>query len=173
MEEIYNSIVTINDDYIFPTSYKWKKVYVFADEYLKENCKENYSKLKNNLDEFLNVLIKNGDVYEDVVLKTSLYYFLCKNSSFKMNLVKESAAVKNGVSILTSKQDNLQKIFTNEEYKYLNKIKLSYLIFELQQKDLKKDIVNYMTINNESKIITEQYKEYCSGKLFKLLTQLV
>ena len=124
MEEIYNSIVSINNDYIFPTSYKWKKVYDFANKYLKENCKDNYSKLKNNLDEFLNVLIKNGDVYEDVVLKTSLYYFLYKNSPFKMDLVEESTAVSNGVSILTTTKNSLQKIFTNEDYKYLNKIKI-------------------------------------------------
>ena len=172
MEEIYNNIINVNEEYITPVAHKWKSVYDYAVEYIKTNCESNYNFLLRNLDEMLKILKVHGNVEEDVVYKTAIYYFLSVNSDFNFNYASESTSVIEGTLIL-SKDKNLKELFTNEKYRYLGKIKLAYLIAFVSNKTSQENLINYAQIYNDCKAIKTQYKDYCQKNLYDLLVSLI
>ena len=99
-------------------------------------------------------------------METAIYYFLYNNSDFKLVSSKTNKSVYEGIEILLS--NDLEKIFKNESYKYLNKIKLSYLINELNNKNLNK-IIDNMQIITEGKEVLKKYDKNCHGGLYRLL----
>ena len=163
MEEIYNKIIVDSEDYISPYSNEWKNTYNFAADYLKEN-KLDY--ILEKLDSFVKTLVISGDVYENVVMDTAIYYFLCVKANFKPSNIKVKNPISEGLNILLT--GNLDKIFKSETYKYLNKIMLSFLINELNNKDSNK-IVENMQIIKDGQEILKKYEKNCNGRLLKLL----
>lgn len=163
MEEIYNNIVELNDDYISPNSDKWKNVYKNIVKYFNQNSKE----LVENLDKFLNCLVKDGDVYEDVVLKTALYYYLYSHSNLNIYELKDSKPVVDGVNILL--RGDLSAIFENKNYKYLNKIILASLFCDLELEKKNNNLVKKIQIYTMFETIKKNYKENCYFNLYTLL----
>ena len=168
MEELYNNVVELDNEYILPSTTKWKNIYKKIVEYFNKNLKDN--NLTNNLNEYLNILIKNGDVHEDVVLKTALYYYLYSHTNLNASDLKESNSVVEGINILLSGDSKLSTIFENTKYKYLNKIKLASLLCNLKLSE-DNDIVKKMEIYTTFEVIEKKYKDYCCAKLYRLVKE--
>ena len=171
MEDIYNETFFINDDYMSIIETNWKKVYDFAVKYIKDSKNNSAVADLKKLEYIIQILVKYGDVTEDVVLKTAIYFFIAKNYSFDISSVKESLPVVEGVGLLIKDSDNLSDILNNPNYLYLNKVVLADLIANLKSSKNSSDVLDNVKLSNKRQNILEKYKNACHNGLILLLQE--
>ena len=165
-------LLDFDDDIVLPFTNEWKTVYNFVVKKIRENS-ANASALENDLNENIEIIIKDGEGYEDIVLKTAMLYFLVKNTNFDMQELEQnySQSVINGVKLLHNDNNikGLDDIFLNKQYAYLNKIKLAEYIVMLKQ--LNHQIVDKIKALAKVDNVIKNYKTKTHKKLMGLLIE--
>ena len=168
-----DNLLDFGEDFVLPFTNEWKKTYGYAMRKIEESSK-NFEQVKFQLDSVLNVIIKDGQVYEDVVLKTTILYFLAKNNFVDVEELKQnySEIILENIEILLNDSNNkaLDEIFLNKKYAYLNKIKLAELIALLNNTDNNK-IINKIKLLTQVNTIIKNYKAKTHKKLMTMLIE--
>jgi len=166
-----NILLTSDEDIVLPFTVEWKNVYNFVVKKINET---KTTHLIDLLDEFLTILIKDGDTQEDIVLKTAMLYFAARNTHIEMQEIEQkySQLIVDGVNILLNDSSNTQldNIFINKKYGYLGKIKLAEYITtlnNLKNKELVEKIKYIAQVEN----IFKRYKGKTHKKLLNILIQ--
>lgn len=127
--------ITNNED--FPFADTWKKTYSAIEQSLEEfgdlTEKERILKKVAGL---VNVLVRHGSTYEDIVLETAQVYVFSKETGIDPNEFANvfGKYVILGAKCLNQKLDNeesMKSVFENAEMRYLGKIKIAEYIIDL------------------------------------------
>lgn len=150
--------ITENED--FPFAKTWKTTYetieASLNDYGDEKEKE---RILKKISHIVNVLVRFGNTYEDIVLETAELYVFAKEAGLDSTMFENvyGKHVSKGVQILCQDAENEQRlkdIFENREIRYLAKIQVAeYLVdFVLKKSSSKKFIeeVDYV-LNNYGK----------------------
>ena len=166
-------LLDFDEDIVLPFTNEWKKTYSFVAKKIEEYGKDS-KELLIKLNKTLNTIIKNGEAYEDIVLKATMLYFLVKNTPENIeDLEKEfSPTVITNIKILLNDNNNkeLDEIFLNKNYAYLNKIKLVEYIYML--KNIKnQELVHKVKVLAKVDNVIKNYKTKTHKKLMNLLIE--
>ena len=166
-------LLDFDEDIVLPFTNEWKKTYSFVVEKIEEYEKDS-KELLTKLNKTLNTIIKNGEAYEDIVLKATMLYFLVKNTPESIEELEKafSPTVIKNVKILLNDNSSkeLDEIFLNKSYAYLNKIKLVEYIYML--KNIKnEDLVNKMKVLAKVDNVIKNYKTKTHKKLMNILIE--
>lgn len=164
-------LLDFDEDIVLPFTNEWKKTYSFVTKKIEEFGKDS-KQLVSKLNKMLNTIIKNGEAYEDIVLKATMLYFLVKNTSYNIeDLATEySQTILNNIKILLNDNNSkeLDDIFLNKSYAYLNKIKLVEYIYML--KDIKnEELINQVKVLAKIDNVIKNYQTKTHKKLMNLL----
>lgn len=157
-----------------PKQHSWKQTYANAKLVLSSKLTEEQSKdVLKKIDEVIEMLVRNGDTYESLVLEIAVVYTLLKHTQLELKDLnfKVSQYVEEGVNTLisASQQADLKSIFENKKMPYLNKIKLAEYICSLE---------NSVSISSRFRVLAEAKKviDLFNGKthkgLMKILTEI-
>lgn len=168
-----NNLLDFGEDIVLPFTNEWKKTYAYAIKKIEEHNK-NCEKLKFQLNQILNVVIKVGEAYEDIVLKATMLYFLAKNKLVSVSELQQSYSplLVGNIQVLLNDLNStaLDEVFLNKEYAYLNKIKLAELIVLLHDAQ-NNQIVNKIKLLTQVDAIIKKYKNKTHKKLMALLIE--
>lgn len=166
-------LLDFGEDVVLPFTNEWKKTYGYAIKKIEEHNKD-CDGLKFQLDYILNVVIKVGEAYEDIVLKATMLYFLAKNNLVSITELQQSYSplLLNNIQLLLNDTNtkSLDEIFLNKEYAYLNKIKLAELIVLLKDAT-NNQIINKIKLITQVDAIIKKYKNKTHKKLMALLIE--
>ena len=166
-------LLDFDEDIVLPFTNEWKKTYSFVVRKIEEHEKD-CKQLISKLNKMLNTIIKNGEAYEDIVLKVTMLYFLVKNTAENIeDLEKEySSTIITNIKILLddSSSKELDEIFLNKNYAYLNKIKLVEFIYMLKEIN-NEELVNKVKILAKIDNVIKNYKTKTHKKLMKILIE--
>lgn len=157
---------------------EWKNTYTFVEDYLNENLSKKLAeKIMSDIKAVIYVLVHDGNGCEDIVLKTALLYLFCKKTGSDIKRLADnfSRYVITGASILLDKNnpDYLETIFNNDEYTYLNKIKLAEYIAVIKSLKEKKDTETLNKKLETAKYIVKKYENQTHKGLMSLLKSLI
>ena len=156
----------------------WKNTYTFVEDYLNENLNKKLAeKIMNDIKAVIYVLVHDGSGYEDIVLKTALLYLFCKKTGTDVERLSEnfSTYVITGAKLLLDKTNKkyLDNIFDNEEFSYLNKIKLSEYISVIKNLKEKKDTDALNKKVDTAKYVVNKYGKQVHKGLLQILKSLI
>lgn len=127
--------ITNNED--FPFSNTWKKTYNAIEKSLQEfgDLTERERILKK-VAGMVNVLVRHGTTYEDIVLETAQVYIFSKETNLDALQFENAFGryVVEGAKVLNQElntDDKVAQVFENKEMRYLGKIKIAEYIVEL------------------------------------------
>lgn len=157
---------------------EWKNTYSFVEDYLNENLtKKLAEKIMEDIKAVIYVLVHDGNGCEDIVLKTALLYLFCKKTGNDISRLADnfSPYVINGASLLLDKNNSnyLDNIFDNEEFAYLNKIKLAEYISVIKSLKSKKDKEALDKKIATAKYVIKKYENKTHKGLMAILKSLV
>ena len=134
--------ITIDEDgwLDLPIAKEYKIVQKSINEFLLKNLNKKFAKnINQEINRLVEILVKHGNVIEDVVLKTAILYFFVKKTGFNIDELAKtySKPVINGITVLIGnlskpQNDYLNSVFSNNNYAYLGKIKLAEYIIKLE-----------------------------------------
>lgn len=145
----------------FPFSNTWKKTYEAIEQSLNEfGDEKEKNRILDKVAKMVNILVRNGNTYEDIVLETAQLYIFSKESEIDADIFEKTYGkyVVQGVKCLNQKLNSneaLENVFKNQEMRYLSKIKLSEYLIELSSrgsvsKELLEEIDEVIKIYNQS-----------------------
>ena len=160
--------ITNNED--FPFADTWKKTYSAIEQSLGEfGDLTEKEKILEKVAGIVNVLVRYGSTYEDIVLETAQVYIFCKESQLNPNDFANvfGKYVILGANCLNQKLDSEEKmkqVFENAEMRYLGKIKIAEYILDLifNGEDKEKLLFEIDTVLNK-------YKDRSHKGLIKIL----
>lgn len=138
---------------------------------LKLVNEERFSYLKNNIEKLVNLLLIEGNVQEDVVIKTSIIYYLTLNDiAYNKLNIKLSQTLLKGLDILCecNKKENYDNVFLGT-MPYLSKVQLAILIIKLDDSNL--DLIKKRNLRNLNTKIILKYYTKVKNNLMKLLIE--
>jgi len=172
METTNFDTISFDDDFVgfeIPQSKGWKKSFKFIENFSKNNFNnEESERVVKDTRNMLELLVKEGNAYEDLVLNTALLYYFIKKTGVDFESIKQNFdhTITEGVEVLLS--NNLKEIFESKTMAYLNKIKLAEYVLYLTAP--KTD--NLVESIKAEKEINEVIKKY-NGKTHKGLMKLL
>ena len=160
--------ITNNED--FPFADTWKKTYDAIERSLQEDTDlRDKERILEKIAGLVNVLVRYGTTYEDIVLETAQVYVFSKEAGVDASNFERifGKYVIEGAKCLNQKLDTEEKIksvFENAEMKYLGKIKIAEYIIDLvlNGKDSKDLLIEIDAVLNK-------YKDKSHKGLIKLL----
>lgn len=171
--EISINNVEFNDDSWknLPSQRSWKETYTKAKFFLMSKLlNDQATSVLDKIDKMIEILVRNGDTYENMVLEIAVVYSILTNTNYKLEDLSFSVNknIENAVQTLVQagEQNNLNLIFENKEMPYLNKIKLSEYILNLKQPTSVS--ARFKTLVEAKKIV-----ETFSGKTHKGLMKML
>ncbi|MBQ9792818.1 MAG: hypothetical protein IJW32_03665 [Clostridia bacterium] len=174
-EKVLTNAVSYDDSWLsMPFTGNWKETYYFA----KNNIKDNFNKklashIVDDIKAVLYHLVHDGNTYEDMVLNTAVLYLLVKKTGYDINLIqkKYDKFTYEGVKLLLDREnpDYLKNTFENDDFAYLNKIKLAEYIASLNKLTNSKDVVE----KTRKKKLVEYVVKTFEGKTHRGLMTLL
>ncbi len=165
MADFENTYVNaIESDLIEPFSKTWKNTFQLIKSTIDSIADEQKSLVvTNKISEMVNILIRNAEVYEDVVLNTAQLYVFAKETGINISDFSDvySQIVIDGCKNLLS--NNNDNIFGVSSFRYLEKIKLAELIYEV------KNNAGSQILKQEIDYIIQNYSKYLNVKLLNIL----
>lgn len=156
----------------FPFSNTWKKTYEAIEKSLKEfGDEKEENRILEKVAKIVNILVRNGNTYEDIVLETAELYIFSKESKIDPSIFEKSYGkyVVAGVNCLNqtlNSDKNLESIFKNQDMRYLSKIKLAeYLIALSSSENVSKELLD------EVDMVIETYNGFTHKRLMNLLIE--
>lgn len=174
-ENFLTNAVSYDDSWLsMPFTGNWKETYYFAKNYIKDNFNKKLSSaMVDNIRAVLYYLVHNGNAYEDLVLNTAILYLLVKKTGYDINLIQKNydKFTYEGVKLLLDREnpDYLKNTFENDDFAYLNKIKLAEYIASLNKLTNSKDVFEK---TRKKKLIEHVIKTF-DGKTHKGLMTLL
>lgn len=174
-----NNYFNYDDSWLsMPFTDKWLETYTFVKQHINTNySKSKASKIIDEIKAVIYTLVHDGNTSEDMVLNTALLYLFVKHSEYNLDLLKDqySNFVIDGVSFLLRTKNNvsnLNYVFDNKEYTYLNKIKLSEIIVAL--KFLKTNVnLEKNNLLDYASTIVDRYEGKTHRGLMKILKDTI
>ncbi len=160
----------ISENELFPFSKTWKKTFEAIEKSLTEiNNETEKERILQKVSNIVNVLVRYGTTYEDLVLETAQLYIFAKEAKIDAN-VFEKVYGKGMVESIFSLNNTLeteakqQDVFENQKHKYLGKIKIAEYIGELiTRENISKELLE------EIDMVIKNYKERSHKGLMKML----
>ena len=124
---------------LFPFSRTWKRTFETIEKALKElNNEQEKERVLQKVASIVNVLVRYGSTYEDVVLETAELYIFARETGIDATFFEQAygKGMVESVVCLNNSLDSESKrkaVFENKEHRYLGKIKIADYIAELIQ----------------------------------------
>lgn len=174
-ESVLTNAVSYDDSWLsMPFAENWKETYDFAKKHIEDNFnKKLASHMVDDIKAVLYYLVHDGNAYEDMVLNTAVLYLLVKKTGYNINLIEKDydKFTYEGIKLLLDREnpDYLKNIFENDDFAYLNKIKLAEYIATLNKLSNSEDVVEK---TRKKKLIEHVIKTF-NGKTHRGLMALL
>ena len=174
-EQILSNAVSYDESWLsMPFCDKWKETYNFAKKHITENFnKKLASHFVDDIKAVLYNLVYHGKTYEDMVLNTAVLYLLVKKTGYDIKKIEKDydKYTYEGVKLLLDRDnpEYLNIVFINNDFAYLNKIKLAEYIASLDKLSNSDDIVE----KTRKKKLVEYVIKTFNGKTHRGLMELL
>ena len=165
-------VFDVSQNELFPFSKTWKKTFESIEKSLKElNDEQEKERILQKVASVVNILVRYGTTYEDVVLETAELYIFARETGIDVNVFKHSYGNEMIESIVClnkalDSEEKRKAVFENLKHRYLGKIKIADYIVELtQNKSLSKE---YLLEVDE---VIESYNQNSHKTLMKMLIE--
>ena len=131
--------VSENED--FPFAKTWKKTYEAIEGALNDFGKsDEKERILNKVSHIVNVLVRFGTTYEDLVLETAEVYVFSKEANLNAEDFEKTFGryVVDGIKALNQPLNShakMKEVFDNKEFRYLGKIKIAEYLVDLVLND--------------------------------------
>lgn len=133
------AVFDVSQNELFPFSKTWKKTFETIEKSLKViNNEQEKERILQKVASVVNVLVRYGTTYEDVVLETAELYVFARETGLDASFFKQSYGKEmvESIDCLNNSLDSEEKrkaVFENPKQRYLGKIKIADYIVELTQ----------------------------------------
>ena len=170
LQEVGVDVFDISENELFPFSKTWKKTFEAIEKSLKElNNEPEKERILQKVSNIVNVLVRFGTTYEDIVLEIAELYVFSREANIDPKFFEKAygKGVVESVICLNNALDTDEKrkaVFENEKHRYLGKIKIAdYLV----------EIADNPKISKEYKLeideVIKHYKERSHKALMRML----
>ena len=164
LENIQGFVDAIEEWETLPFSKSWKKTFERIEQTLEGGVPETIkNQLLNKIERMVELLVRVGETYEDIVINTSQLYLFSKE--MKLNVYDfenfYSKYVIEGTNLLIN--GSLKEIFENKDMLYLEKIKLVDYIVELESGKTSPQLLS------EIDAVVKNYKSILNDELLEVL----
>lgn len=163
-------IFDVSENELFPFSKTWKKTFEAIEKSLKElNNESEKERILQKVSNIVNVLVRYGTTYEDIVLETAELYVFASEAKIDPKFFERAygkGMVESVVSLNKEldTDEKLKEVFENQKHKYLGKIKIAnYLVEMAQNESISKEYIA------EIDAVIKNYKERSHKGLMKML----
>ncbi len=136
----------VSENELFPFSTTWKKTFEAIEKSLKElNNEQEKERILQKVSNIVNVLVRYGTTYEDIVLEIAELYIFAREAKIAPDFFEKSygKGIVESVICLNNALDTEEKrkaVFENEKHRYLGKIKIAdYLVELVENKSISKE----------------------------------
>ena len=164
LENIQGFVNAVEEWETSPFSKNWKKTFEQIEQTLEGGVPENVkAKLISRIERMIDLLVRVGETYEDIVINTSQLYLFVKELNLNVRDFESfySKYVIWGAELLSN--GSLKEIFENKDMLYLEKIKLAEYIVLLQ------DGETVAEISKEIDAVVKNYKSILNSDLLEVL----
>ena len=174
-----NSNFDFSEGYVdFPFAGDIETSYLKIEKLIDEhNLKQTKLNVLKNIMDVIDLLTGLGNGYEELLLDTAQLYILSKLTKIDLNSANkyfDKYAIE-GAKILSNKildkNEYIESVFENKEYRYLGKIKIADYIFEL--KEFGKNKLKSLDKFDEIKLVVSKYENKSQKDLMKKLKEMV
>lgn len=164
LENIQGFVNAIEEWETLPFSKNWKKTFERIEQTLEGGVSEKIKQqLMQKIQRMIELLVRVGETYEDVVINTAQLYLFAKE--MKLNVYDfenfYSKYVIEGANVLIN--GSLKEVFENNEMLYLEKIKLAEYIVDLEERKTTSELLS------EIDVVVKNYKSILNGELLEVL----
>lgn len=130
-------VFDVSENENFPFAKTWKKTYEAIEWSLNGFGEpDEKERILRKVSHIVNVLVRFGTTYEDLVLETAEVYVFSKEANLNAEDFEKSYGkyVVEGIKALNqplSTKAKMKEVFENKEYKYLGKIKIAEYLVDL------------------------------------------
>ena len=164
LENIQGFVNAVEEWETLPFSKNWKKTFEQIEQTLEGGVPENVrAKLISRIERMIDLLVRVGETYEDIVINTAQLYLFVKEMNLNVRDFESfySKYVILGVELLA--KGSLKEIFENKDMLYLEKIKLAEYIVLLQ------DGETVAELSKEIDAVVKNYKSILNSDLLEVL----
>ena len=165
-------VFDVSQNELFPFSKTWKKTFETIEKSLKLlDDEQEKERILQKIVSVVNVLVRYGTTYEDVVLETAELYIFARETGIDESFFKQSYGKEMVESIVClnkalDSEEKRKAVFENQKHRYLGKIKIADYIVELTQTgSISKE---YLSEIDE---VIESYNQNSHKALMKMLIE--
>ena len=143
LDELQNAgveIFDVSENELFPFSKTWKKTFEAIEKSLQEiNNEAEKERIMQKVSNIVNVLVRYGTTYEDIVLEIAELYVFARETRIDPKFFEKpyGKGVVEAVICLNNALDTEEKrkaVFENQQHRYLGKIKIADYLVELAER---------------------------------------
>ena len=164
LENIQGFVNAIEEWETLPFSKSWKKTFERIEQTLEGGVPESIKQqLMQKIQRMIELLVRVGETYEDVVINTAQLYLFAKDMNLNVYDFENfySKFVIEGANLLIN--GSLKDVFENNEMLYLEKIKLAEYIVDLEERKTTSELLS------EIDVVVKNYKSILNGELLEVL----